>query len=332
MTDLSKHTELTDITFDHEGAHLAVCHVSQGYSANGRPDALLFKSAEPITKSALASLKDVYSDETIIKMTADNKRRYLEALITAKLKETLPDEDYIYIYVMDYNEDMVSFNFSDETWAVSYTVQDGDAETITLGDNPRKVFRADIYIEVETGEALIKAAVFNELPDTGVSSEDGDVKQGDLKDSPTQKGNDEMSDTKIEVGELLKSAEAQEMLKAMATDLAKAQFEELQKAAKQEKLVQDTTEVVKGLSSIGEDSVEGIVKCLVEIDQGVAGDLLKAMGDMQEAVVKAQEEAEAIKKEFGEKQDTKEVSVEKTVDSDDRAAQLAAVVNKMKNK
>lgn len=37
--------EILSITFDHEEAHIALCHKLQGYSANGRPEALLIKSA-----------------------------------------------------------------------------------------------------------------------------------------------------------------------------------------------------------------------------------------------------------------------------------------------
>ncbi len=338
MSDLSKHTELTDITFDHENAHLAVCHASQNYSANLRPDALLFKSNTPITAELTKSLTEIYSEEVVEKMSADNKRRYLESLVTEKLKESFPERDYLYAYVVDYNDDMVAFNFDDEgLYAVDYNVDEATG-TISLGSEPRKVLRADIYVESDTGEILIKANLFKELPevtelpseDEVDSLEDGEIKTGDLDETPSLEEENDMTD-KANVEDLLKSAEAQEMLKAMAAELAQTQFEELQKAAQKEELVKSTSEIVKGFEGIDEGSVEGIVKCLVDMEQGAAGELLKAMSDLQSALVEKSAEVEAVKKEFGEKQTAVEAEVEVTHKSD-RKQELSAVVNKMKNK
>jgi hypothetical protein len=324
MPDLSKHTELTDITFDHDNAHLAVCHVSQGYSANGRPDALLFKANQPITKAALDSLKDIYPTETITKMTSNSKRSYLESLIMDALKATF--DGYIWAYVTDFNEDMVAFNYEDSLWAVGYSVE-GDSGTITLSDTPRKVIRGEVYIGSESGEVLIKSAAFKELQITKTTT----LPEDNIKSDDIKKENTKMSD-KLDVQELLKSSEAQELLKAMAADLAKEQFEELQKAAQLVELTKSTSEILKGFEVIVEDDVEGIVKCLVSIDQNVAGTVLKALGDMQSEIVKVKAEKEEIKKEFGEKQTTKEVSVDINKGNEDRAAQLTSVVNKMKAK
>lgn len=331
MIDLSKHTELTDITFDHDNAHLAVTHVSQGYSANGRPDALLFKSSKPINKAVSASLEDIYGKEAVVKMTADNKRRYLEELVTSKLRESFPEREYLYTWVVDYNEDMVAFNFDDEgLWAVDYSVEE-ESGAITLGDSPRKVLRTDIYMEADTGEILIKANVFKELPSEDEESEDGEIKTGGSETPLTEEETLDMSE-EVKVEDLMKSAEAQEMLKAMAKEMAEAQFEELQKAAKKEELIKSTSEIVKGFEGVAEDSVEAVVKGLVEMDQSVAGVLLKAMGDMQESLVQKSAEIEQVKKEFGEKQVSVEAEVEVKHKAVNRTQELASVVNKMKNK
>jgi len=362
MNDLPKGAELKDITFDHEGAHLAVCHASQGYSANGRPDALLLKSSTPITKALSESLEDVYGKEAVVKITANNKRKHLEMLVEAKLKESFPELDYVYAYLMDYNEDMIVFEFDNVLWAVDYGMEDEDTSSIVLGDSPVQVVRADMYVEAESGETLIKAAAFKELPSNDVNkSEDGDIKEGDLAETPLNKEEASMADNlqtetlveedvnksdeavevkeetlkmtdKTQVEELLKSEQAQEMLKAMAQDLAEKQFEELQKAAQKEELVKSTSDIVKGFEHVAEDQVEDVVKCLVDMDPSVAGILLKSMSDMQEALLEKSAEVEEVKKEFGTQQKAVEAKVEITEKSGNRAQELASVVNKLKNK
>jgi len=44
--ELKAENEITEVTFDFEGAHLALCHKTQGFSANNKPMPLLVKSEE----------------------------------------------------------------------------------------------------------------------------------------------------------------------------------------------------------------------------------------------------------------------------------------------
>ena len=51
--DLNPENEITDITFDFEGAHMALCHKTQGFSANNKPQPILIKAEdETITDEA----------------------------------------------------------------------------------------------------------------------------------------------------------------------------------------------------------------------------------------------------------------------------------------
>lgn len=57
---LDKSTEITEISFDGENSHIALCHKSQGYSANSRHVALLIKAEDmKITPEALQDLEKV---------------------------------------------------------------------------------------------------------------------------------------------------------------------------------------------------------------------------------------------------------------------------------
>lgn len=61
---LDPENEITDITFDFEGAHMALCHKTQGYSANNKPQPMLIKAEdEKITDEAKDSLALIKSGE-----------------------------------------------------------------------------------------------------------------------------------------------------------------------------------------------------------------------------------------------------------------------------
>lgn len=66
--NLDKFTELTDVSFDHEGAHIAIVHALQGGAANNWHDALITKATSDITdeaiQKALDSLGDTSEQET----------------------------------------------------------------------------------------------------------------------------------------------------------------------------------------------------------------------------------------------------------------------------
>jgi hypothetical protein len=60
MTDISDAKEITDITFDFEGAHMALTHKTQGFSANKKPQPLLIKSEEvELTKEAQEAIEKI---------------------------------------------------------------------------------------------------------------------------------------------------------------------------------------------------------------------------------------------------------------------------------
>ena len=79
MTDLKNCTEITNLTFEHDGAHLALVHKVQGGSANGKHEALITKSAF-VTK-ATADITEEKILETIKKQ--------------AEVTVSLPMEDFL---------------------------------------------------------------------------------------------------------------------------------------------------------------------------------------------------------------------------------------------
>jgi len=73
MTDqLDENKEITNVTFEYEGSHLALCHKSQGYGANGRPEALLIKGESPdMTKEAKDLSELVKAGDNEVSITTD---------------------------------------------------------------------------------------------------------------------------------------------------------------------------------------------------------------------------------------------------------------------
>ncbi len=60
--ELDPAKEITDITFDFEGAHIALCHKTQGFSANNMPQPLLIKAEDTeITDEVKATLAIIKS-------------------------------------------------------------------------------------------------------------------------------------------------------------------------------------------------------------------------------------------------------------------------------
>lgn len=65
MSNMNPAGEMLEITFDHDNAHMALCHRVQGYGANGRPEALLIKSDE------VELTEEVMKDIDLIKATSE---------------------------------------------------------------------------------------------------------------------------------------------------------------------------------------------------------------------------------------------------------------------
>jgi len=68
---LSPDDEITNVTFEYDGAHLALCHKSQGYSANGRPNALILKASDEITKDAEEYLEILKAGDPEVRIETD---------------------------------------------------------------------------------------------------------------------------------------------------------------------------------------------------------------------------------------------------------------------
>lgn len=313
MAELDKYQELTNIHFDNENPHIAICHFSQGKSANGCHDALMYKSGDSkVTSELLKALQSVLPEDELVKMSAMNKRDLLEEAIVERLRSNMSENgEYVYAYVMDYNEDLVVFRFQEQTWAVDYS--ETDSGLVSVGEEIRMAHRKDLYIDSETGEELIKAADWfkKEIPSDSqeVSSDEAGVGEGETLITPensleTKEENMSQENQNVDFAELMKSAEFQELIKAQVAEQAAIKADEILKAKEAEELEKSTVEVMKGFKFVAEEDAVELAKSVLTASN--SDKLMSTLVKAAEAIEAAEAQVEEIKKQFGEKQDSVE--------------------------
>ena len=320
-----KSKEVINLNFRGKKPHLAVTHYTQ-QPANGRPDALLFKSDKNthINEELLKSLGKVSTEEELKKASFDNHRQALQEAIEEKVRGSMSaNGDYVWVYVVDFNEELVVFQYQEGHFAVTYSVTDNGV--VEIGEQEiQHVKRRNMYVDSDTGEELIKAAdwlktlsdkidgegsdeqsqeVDSGDPDSSEVVDEGETEGDEQSDTPEIVNEDTMTDktqdTELQFEEFMKSSKFEELMKARED---KARADERQ-AIEKAQLVTDTTELVKGFAGVEEDQVEVLVKALTSVDKEFGAALFKAFDGMQEALVAKDAELEEIKKSFGEKQD-----------------------------
>lgn len=330
MPELDKFQELTDINFDGQDPHYAVCHFSQGYSANGCHNALMFKSENvKVNSELLKTLATVIPETELIKISAMNKRDLLEDAIVDNLRSSMSSNgEYIWASVADYNDTVVVFRFQEKLWAADYEETEQGLVTIKA-DSIILANHMDLYTNSETGEELIKSTQqIEEGNGPEPEGEDSSDVEGDTKGEDTTEVSPESEDEEIMSDEVTVVETTQEEINKAAQELAKSMFDELIKAQELEKQTNDTTEILKAVEFIAEDSLETIVKSVLASDASV--EILKALTDAQDAVTAARAEAEEIKKEFGERQDS--TSTKPVIEKGNHEAKIAEWVANQKAK
>lgn len=292
MPDLHKYEELTELTFDHENAHLAVCHESQGFSANLRPNALVLKSKDELSVEGKECLEKINGFEEVVveKASYRNLQRMLEQAIREQLKPSVPDEEF-WVWLKDFDETTAVFEHRNTLYGVTYSLT--EQGMVTLSGEVQEVVQQDVYV-TEDGKSLV------------LKYKDSSDSSGEIitKGVNPDKGNKDMSVEQVtelekQVEALQKAAASAEATVAEAVEKALAkQSQEIAKAA----LQTETTELVKGFEAVSEK--EELVKSLVDLgDNSVL--VIKALTEMQAEVIKSKEEAveaqksaDAIKEEF----------------------------------
>jgi len=291
MTDLKDCTEITDLSFEHEGAHIALVHKVQGGSANGKHEALITKSAF-VTK-ATADITEEKILETIKKQ--------------AEVTVSLSMEDFLIKFFDMWSTDasvlakVLGFESSMDNPDEAFSFQDmleEKVESISILKSLNDGFRfLDLPFEQQT-EVLLTQEVFEK----GLSS----VSEAHLKTitpSEIDKG-DTMSEAKLD--EIQKSLdvvmkEKEDMAKIIKSFQEKEEKRELSALVEVTKgfdFIEDSEAVATVLKSLEEADRDSLVAVFTKAQEALATkkeEIKKANDDMFEAKSEEGEGEEVVK-------------------------------------
>ena len=352
-------TYLEDIDFSQGedenscGAHIAYTFDFQGGAASGYNTPLMFKS----NGKALVTFDKIEKLKSLGENMDKVEKEFYQQLMT-NLNDAVNDKfsdgwDWLCVVDADFDDNVAIFCCDAGLYSVGFQREDlvftiDDAAAPVVQTTDYQVVDGDLYLSPDFMVNLLDQALASKLKSM---LKDASVKKMLIKaatpvdtkpsmESPSVvKTEKSKGDPTLDIQELLKSSEAQEIIKAAvesaraeakaeadavakaAIDAAKAEAEELRKAQIAREIA-DTEIVVKSYSFIEEGSVSEVVKHLVDNPE-VSAVLLKAFDA-------AKAEIATVRKELGEE---KGVSVETkpekaTISQNDaikkRAAELKA--------
>lgn len=294
------------------GAHLAYTFDFQGGAASGYNEPLMFKADSKviITKAMIEAVKAVGEDVTEIQ-----KAYYSQ--IRAAIQKALDEKEFggkwAWNYVSDFDETNVIFCTDDGLFSAGYTLE---GLVASINDVAVPVVQLADY-QVVDGDVLVSVDFLDNVSQATVGMVKSSLKIAKVKESlikaknsvnaegkPKPEGTTSVDTNKnkgvvkvenINLQDVLKSAEAQEMLKALiaeataeATKGKDAEIEKL-KAAENSRVEKAHREVIKSFTFVPEDKVDALVKTFIdnpEVSILVTDILEKASTEIEEIKTK----------------------------------------------
>jgi hypothetical protein len=282
MPQAKKKSKLTEITFDHPGAHVALCKEEQGFSANGKPKALIVKSLEPIVLQKIQQIKVVMELPEFLQKFFS--LYYDDAWTLAKLLgyEADPEDN---VYDQWLNEKVESFEILKSLKDSANIKKDFDA----LDDESK--------LAVLTDQFLLEKTI-------------SDYELEKSKTKPTKEGKDVPVKKELDADDLQKALDLKEAEAAKATLEKAAMQADLQKALDVIKAFEEEKKAAITKSKV--DKIEAIVKSVD--DKAIFVKAALAL-DSDEDFTKFTTTLEAVYKEVGVSGVDKAAKVEKQDDS-----------------
>lgn len=319
--------EETSSVLDMLGPHIAYTIEENGGACSGYNKAVLLKADE--IKTTPDILKSVESLGVTI-----NKAFYtdtMRSLLNKAVREKQFSNPWDWVYISDFNDTAAIISTDYGLFSVNYTINGANVE---VEDVATPVAMITDYVEVE-GEILISEEKAKELAEDVMESILRSVKIPEVQEhllksfkksqseeviskdkehsviktearnaeehTPLEKSQTTTNgETSVDIKEIMKSAEFQDILKAQieaATAAERQEKEDLQKSLKalqdaETKRQEDNyNDIVKGLGFVAEDKQEALVKAFMA---DPAGSLT-----IIEVLKAAKDEVDAVKAEFG---------------------------------
>lgn len=253
---------LTDMTFEHEGAHVALVGKVQGGGANGYTT-LLTKATNDITDQQVASQLALIEKA---KLNSQIRQELSDAV-----KSKFQDDDE-WLYLEDFDDSRVFFWRGDDLYVATYTVS--RKEEYIVADTATSVEREWFYVDtgkvilsevakdkLEDGEYVLVNKALNN-PETSERVEKALVAFTEKKEKMQEEIQKAVAAKDAEIAKLQADmASLQEIVKAAET----AKKEALLKARETEVsavLKEGAVELVKSTAELGDEAFAQIVKAL----------------------------------------------------------------------
>lgn len=270
--------------------HMAVCHMEfNSGSANEENIPLVMKSKK-IGDDITAILKSLgEGDDVIQKASYRNIQRMLESAIREAFRPEEDENRYYYVYLNDFDGDTAVFEYSDNLYSVSYSLN--DRGVVLLGGDIQEVVRQEVYISKDGSDLLLKSV---DVKDPAVDTE-GQT-EGEESSDISQEEENKMTD-KVE----LSAEELEARIQKGAADLILKARQEWEAEATAATILKSTTELVKQYSFVEESDCDAVVKSLVNLGEDMLV-VIKALDAAKKAIEVVEAEKEEIKKEFSTQQ------------------------------
>lgn len=246
--NLDEYTELTDVNFEFEGAHLAVVHKDQGGAANGVHYALITKSTNNISEEELDEIIQKDFGKAKVEMRLDD---FLAFFLTLPKEK---QEEAFYSYEQRAEGKVPVLNetfFEDRLKDMDFNIE--FMKSLSVED-----------IKNLTDEQRLKVKLFQSEVEKSLLSNESINKKGD---KPS------MADVDIE-----KAFEESELYKSLKAEI------EFFKKREEERKEKELKEAIKAFEFISEDKIEDVANVLKALDEDKQNSLLEVFAKASEKI------------------------------------------------
>ena len=258
-----------EITFEHDGAHVALCHKDNPAANNFTT--LLTKSTSGITDQQVAS------ELALIEKAKLNSQIRQE--LTDAVKSKFQDDDDEWLYLEDFDDSKVFFWRKDDLYVATYTVS--RKEEYIVADTATSVEREWFY--VDTGKVILSEVAKDKLEDGEYVLVNKALNNPETSER-VEKALIAFTEKKEKMQEEIQKAVAAKDAEIAKLQADMASLQEIVKAAetakKEAMLKARETEVA---SVLKEGAVE-LVKSTAELNDEAFAQIVKALGVQKAAV------------------------------------------------
>lgn len=268
MTNKAK-KRLSNFSFDHEGAHIALVHKDQGGPANLKTT-LLTKSTSGITDQQVAS------QLALIEKAKLNSQ--IQQELSAAIKQKFQDDDE-WLYLEDFDDVNAFFWRENSLYMVAYSL--GQNEEYLIADEAKSVEKEWFY--VETGKVVISEQAKDKLEDGEYVLVNKALNNPETN-SRVQKALTAFTEKKEKMQEEIQKAVAAKDAEIAQLKADMASLQEIVKAAeaaKKESLLKAReTEV----ASVLKEGAADLVKSTADLSDEAFAQIIKALGVQKAAI------------------------------------------------